>query len=153
MITYQKDTVEDVFRDIGETFVKHHEEVESFSKEVPLDIDRGQFEVLEAAGVLHTVSVRDDGNLIGYYVSMLTPHPHHKGSLFAVNDILYIAPEYRSSGVAAGMISFAEEDLRGIGVTVMSFSMKTAHPFKSLADYLGFEETDIVYSKYLGENR
>lgn len=153
MITYQKDTVENVFRDIGETFVKHHEEVESFAEEVPLDIDRGQFEALEAAGVLHTISARDDRELIGYYVSMIMPHSHHKGSLFAVNDILYINPEYRSSGIAAEMITFAEKDLREMGVVVMAFSMKVSHPFKNLAEHLGFEETDIVYSKYLGDSR
>jgi len=153
MITYQKDTVENVFRDIGETFIKHHEEVESYAKEVPLDIDRGQYEALELAGVLHTVSVRDAGELVGYYVSIVMPHPHHKGSLFAVNDILYIDPEYRSSEVAAEMIIFAEEDLKEMDVTVMAFSMKVSHPFKSLAEMLGFEETDIVYSKYLGDSR
>jgi GNAT superfamily N-acetyltransferase len=152
MITYQKDTVENVFRDIGDTFIKHHEEVESYTKDVPLDIDREQYEALEAVGALHAVSVRDDGELIGYYVSMVMPHPHHKGSLFAVNDIIYIDPEYRKSGVAAEMILFAENELRGAGVDVMTFSMKAAYPFKSLAKHVGFEETEIVYSKYIGDN-
>ena len=104
----------------------------------------------EEEGAVQVVVVRDDGRLIGYYISFIYQHPHYKNDLFAVNDILFLERAYRGSTIAYRMFKYAEKELKKLGVSVIMMTMKTQHPFVRLCESLGMEEHEIVYSKYIG---
>lgn len=87
-------------------------------------------------------TVRNDGDLVGYAVFLVVEHPHFKGTTFAMNDVVYIKPEYRL--VSTEFFKFIEENL---AVDVINFSMNYTQPHMKLMQSLGFEPTEIVYHK------
>lgn len=152
MITYQVERVSDVLLEIPEDmFYKHFKEVDYFKDDMELEPDFSYYFALEEKGAIRPVIVRDNGTIIGYCVSFLRNHPHHIGKIFASNDIFYLHPEYRGSGIAAEMLAFVEKDLIGLGVSVISLGMKEKRQFKSLVEEAGYSFQEIRYCKYIGE--
>lgn len=151
MITYQIEDVRAVLKDVENLFDDHYEEVAENKEHIKLNPDFDKYIILEEEGALHVATVRDDDKLVGYCVSILNIHIHYKDHLFALNDIFYLAPKYRSKGIAKGLLSFTEDDLKEVGVSVTVMHMKCDHPFKELVNSLGFKKTEYMFSKYIGK--
>lgn len=152
MITYQQETYAEVIDEIKPLLEQHHQEVDIYSDKVKINPDYNSFQVLESLGMLDIYTARDsDANnaLIGYCVTLIQKHHHYSDHVYAINDILYVDPEYRHTEVAPELISKVEERMVSLGVSVMTFNMKPYKPFKTLMDSLGFEESEIQYSKYI----
>lgn len=151
MITYQEESFKDCFDDMLPLLVEHWEEVAIYKDKVRLEIDQERYQMMDDLGLLHIVTARDDGVLIGYYVSFLNRHLHYSKTLYALNDVLFLDIPYRKQGVAKEMFKYAEDRLKERGVDVIVIHMKTDHPFKSLCTGLGFDKVEYNYSKYIGE--
>ena len=130
---------------------KHYEEVAMYQDKIPLDPDYEKYFALEEMGILHTVTVRDGGKLIGYFLSMVTPNLHYSTTTYAVNDVLYLDEDYRELGVGQKMFAFAEEKLRENGANVITIHMKRALPFDSLCVGMGYDYAERLYTKYIGD--
>lgn len=150
MITYQEEAFNDVIDGLKELNLLHWEETEIHKDKVPFDIDYEAFAQLDNVGILHLMTVRDNDKLIGYYASIVTPSLHHKGTLFAASDVIYIAKDYRDAKTGSTLISKTEESLKKLGVKVMHVTYKSDHPLDKLLNRLGFEMSEITYSKYIG---
>lgn len=150
-ITYQVEPLVDFLDELAPLLAAHYEEVAMYKEHVKLDPDYDKYLALDKAGVLHCVTVRDAGKIIGYFLSFIHPHIHYQESVYAVNDILYLDPEYRGTDVAVKMFMFAEEQLKAEGVDVMVLHMKTSLPFEGLAKFLHYDKAEYNYSKYIGE--
>lgn len=150
-ITYQKELFEDIKLEIQPLLVQHWEEVAMYKDNVPLAPDWSRYQDMEDKGVLHIVTVRDNGTLVGYYVTMIVQGLHYRFTKYGVNDIVLIKPEYRNAGVGLGLFRKVEELLREEGVEVMTVHMKTFIPFDTLCEGLGFDYAERLYTKYLGE--
>ncbi len=106
---------------------------------------------LEAVGILHVVTARtDDGAVIGYHVSMVTPHMHYKDAgMFAFTDMYFTRPEYRTGGLGAKLLCFLEKSLKERGVRKAYLSHKVAHDRGKLFQALGWQPCDAVYCKVI----
>jgi GNAT superfamily N-acetyltransferase len=69
--------------------------------------------------------------------------------LFAVNDVIYLEPEYRKGMTGFRLIKAAEKWLKDDGVSVLSINTKVHKPFDLLLERLGFNLIERVYSKRL----
>lgn len=129
----------------------HWEEIAMYKDKIAFAPDYTVYGRLATVDGLHIVTVRDDGKLIGYYISFLYYHPHYKHDKFAINDIMFIDKEHRGGTAGYRLLKFAESELKSIGVSVMMLHMKTEFPFEGLCQAIGMDRQEIVYSKYLGE--
>lgn len=152
MITYQEEKLCTCFEEMIPLLEEHWEEVALYKDKVILDIDIERYLTLENLGSLHVVTVRDSDVLVGYFISFINPHLHYKSTVYALNDVLFICPEYRHQKVAKDLFSFAESGLKKRGVDVIILHMKVDHPFHTLSNYLGYEQAEYTYSKYVGED-
>lgn len=150
-ITYQKEFYSDIALEIQPLLQQHYEEVAMYQDKVPLAPDWKRYKDMENRGVLHVVTVRDAGVLVGYYVTMIVDGLHYRFTKYGVNDIVLIKPEYRNTGVGLGLFRKVEELLKEEGVEVMTVHMKTFIPFDSLCEGLGFDYAERLYTKYIGE--
>jgi GNAT superfamily N-acetyltransferase len=107
---------------------------------------------MEALNMLHLVTARTEaGQLVGYHVSFVTPHPHYKNvGAMAFTDMYWTNPLYRVAGLGAKLIAFLETSLRARGVVKAYLSHKVAHDRSRLFEALGWKASDRVYCKYLG---
>lgn len=151
MITIKKEPIKDTLQELIPLLSEHHDEVEDYKEKIAFNPDYMRYLEMEKSGLIHSVIVRDEGKIIGYCISFLMTHLHHSDHVYAMNDIVYLMPEYRRSEIGRAMFTFVEDDLKHMGVSVFIIHMKTKQPFEGLMQSLGFDRVEINYSKYIGE--
>jgi GNAT superfamily N-acetyltransferase len=106
---------------------------------------------MQERGKLHIVTARDEGKLVGYFASFVDYHLHYKETMMAVNDALFLDKDYRKGSLAKDMFTFAEKELKELGVKVIHLHMKVEHPFDKLCESCGYTNSERLYAKYIGE--
>ena len=105
---------------------------------------------MDAKGILHILTLRDDGKLVGYYLAFVFPHVHYASSgLMSFTDVYYLRPEYRRGGIGAALLAEAERTLRDRGVTKAYLSCKVHQDHSELFQMLGWRKTDYCFAKML----
>lgn len=149
-VTFQEEKLGDFLEEMKPLLELHWEEVAAFKDKVKFDPNYELYFAIEEVGGLHCVTARNGDTLVGYFISLVHEHLHYQESRWAVNDVLFIHPDYRRGGVAVGMFKYAEDRLRELGVDVMTIHMKTYARFDSLVERLGYDNTEAIYAKHLG---
>lgn len=151
MVTYQVESIENVWEEAQELLVSHYEEIAWRKDKIELNPDFDKYMLLNEGGYIHCVTMRDDGRLVGYCVTIADANLHYKTTMFAKNDIIYIEPEYREKKYGLGLMQYMEAEMRKHGVAVIAMHMKIYAPFKGLLEALGYEPVEIEYLKYIGD--
>ena len=142
MITFQEETYSDVIEEIKPLLKLQWEEVCIFDKErISLKPNWKGYQLLADTKILHIITARDNQKLIGYYVSIITPHIHYMDVLVAENDIVYLDKKYRKGLTGYKLIKFAVEQLK-LKVQIIILGMKAKQSFMPLAQRLGFKLAD-----------
>lgn len=150
-IKYQREDLYKIKDEISNLIQDHWEEIALNKEKIKLNPDWSAYSALYEAGKLGIYTARKNEKLIGYFVVIANSNPHYKDHLFAVNDIIYLAPEHRKGFVGVKLIKYAEKDLKKFGVSVFTINTKVHKPFDSVLERLGFNLIERVYSKYIGE--
>ena len=129
---------------------EHWEEIAVNKDKIKLNPDWDFYHALEEQDKLRIFTARDEGNLVGYFVTILSYNPHYKDHLFAVNDVLFLSKEYRKGFAGVRLVKFAEKCLKEDGVSVLSINTKVHQPFDQMMDYLNYNLQERVYTKFLG---
>ncbi len=134
---YQGERVEDLWDEVMPLLQSHWDEVGYF-QDIPFDPNYEYYVNMEAAGVLRNYTVRKGGELIGYCVFIVMPHPHHQGSLQAATDIVYLDPAHRGRWIAERLLRWCNDQLREEGVEIVFYGVKVARDFGPILDRMGF---------------
>jgi GNAT superfamily N-acetyltransferase len=100
--------------DAEHLFLQHYAEA-SANLTTPLSINWTMFERLELAGIEVCVTVRRNGELVGYAVYFLAPHMHYDLTI-ADADVFFLDPAHRSGWLGVRLLRISEELLREKGV-------------------------------------
>ena len=149
MIEYARERFDDVSDDIPPLLDKHWREIAVNQDKIKLKPIWHKYKQMDADGTIAIFTARDDGKLVGYFVLFVMQHLHYSDHIFAVNDIVYIDPDYRRGMTAARFFKFCEKELTESGVSVMIVNSKEHAPFGKLLERLGFSFTERVYTKAL----
>jgi GNAT superfamily N-acetyltransferase len=90
----------------------------------PLDINWPQYYVLDQAGMLFVLTARVEGRMIGYVIHLLYRPLHYRYSLMASDDAHFLLPEYRRGTAAWRMFKAVEQQLRQLGVDIVTYHTK-----------------------------
>ena len=148
-VSYQQEFLDTFVRDAIPLLERHWEEIALNKHVIKLDPDWDAYAILEQQGNLKIFTARKSGVLIGYFAVFFRKHIHHKNDIFAVNDVIFISPEYRKGMIGTNLIKFAEQCLKDDGATVLLINTKCHKPFDKLLEWLGFTHIENVYSKLL----
>ena len=152
MLSYQKERFVDIITELPEIFYKHWDEIALDKDTIPLNPAWDEYTRLEAIGVLHVTTARDEGRLAGYIFSLVHPHLHYKQSLTAYTDLMYLRREYtRGFGVFryASLIRHSEKMLRDLGVQKRYLMTKVYHDLTPLFARLGYRFIEKISAKLL----
>lgn len=116
---------------------------------IPLDMDYAKYEMLEQMNLLHVVTARDEGKLVGYINFVVTPHLHHMSTVMATQDFMYLKPSYRKGWIGINFLRFADESLKARGVRKVFQESTLRCEFGPVLKYLGYEPSASIYSKVL----
>lgn len=134
--------------ELKQIFPVHYEEL-CVTKEYELEPDYDTYKRLADCNWLRCITCRCDGELIGYIVFIIQPHLHYKSCLTATEDIYYVKKEYRKGRVGLRLFMYAEQVLRGLGVNRVVMHTKVHMDNSRIFEYLGYKNTDKVFSKML----
>lgn len=151
MITYQRESIKDIKDELEPLLREHKDEVAVYDF-FDLNVDWDRYVEGDDKDVIVTFTVRSDGELVGYAAYFVSQSLHYRDQKYAVMDVIYLTPEFREAGIGASLLSFAEEYLtEEFDVSMMTIHMKVWAPFEGVADYLGYELKEYMYTKYVGE--
>lgn len=77
----------------------HHAEVGLHKATMPLAVDWDKYHELERLGILKLAAARAGSRLVGYASWMWMPHLHYATTQHALNDAIFVKPDYRGAGV------------------------------------------------------
>lgn len=137
----------------------------------PLDFDWDRYFSLDVLGVLSLLTARNSDKfrqtpttarnsdklrqtptLVGYVLSLVSPHPHYCSTPFASVDSFYLHPDYRTGWNGVRMLRENEAKLREIGVKVVHCGHNVRwqpRRMQKLLTRLGYEPIEIAYAKSL----
>lgn len=109
-----------------------------------------QFRDVEKLGRLLIVTVREEGQIVGYWVGALLPHLHYKDcGLMCYTDMYFLAPSARKGNVGIRMLALAEEEAKKRGATKFYISCKVHQNHTELLERIGFKKSDFMFTKRL----
>lgn len=151
MITFQEECLAECLEEAKPLLYAHWQEIAHNKEKIPYCPAWDRYYKMEELGFLHIVTAREDGKLIGYFVSIVTSNLHYSTTLMATNDILYIVPEKRGTSLGYRLFKEAERRLKDMGVKSIVIHMKVYAAFDNLLEKLGYTNVERMYSKYIGE--
>lgn len=114
------------------------------------DLDHERYLKMDEMGMMHVVTARDEGKLVGYIICFVMPHFHYKSSgLMALADMYYILKPYRKGGLGVRMFLEMERGLKARGVKRAHMSCKVHEDHQALFEKMGWTFTDKTFSKLL----
>lgn len=131
-------------------------EVEVDQDTVPMAPDWPYYFEQERIGTYRVISARLDGELVGHNAFFVNKHTRHKGVTFAINDMIYMAPEHRKGWAGIALIRESERLLKEAGVVKVQYSIKlhvklgaSRGTVGDLLAHLGYRHIEDVYAKIL----
>ena len=107
---------------------EHWESIANNKDVIKLDPDIEKYVALQECGVLRTITFLEGDRIVGYSALLLQPHLHYAGDIFAGVDVIYIAKDYRKGRLGLKLIDATERWCRELGVSVLTYHTKPAHP-------------------------
>lgn len=130
-------------------YPEHWEELALDKDHIPLAPDHHRYNTMADAGMLHVVTARSAGALVGYFIFVLTPGLHYSTTKMALYDIFYLRKPYRQGYNGMHFIQFAEQSLREAGADKMYVGVKLNNDFGKVFERLGFTPAERIYIKLL----
>lgn len=127
----------------------HWKEVANNQDCIPLDLYLEEYKRLDDLGMLHIITARSEGKLIGYNIFVIKGHLHYKSSLTAHNDMYFLHPDYRKGFNGINFFKFSDLYLKNFGVQRVIMATKEKLNKGKIFERLGYKAVDIIYSKIL----
>lgn len=132
-------------------------EIEVDQDKVPMAPDWEHYFGLERLGGYRVIAARSEGQLVGHNAFFLNKHTRHKNTTFAINDMVYLAPDYRKGWAGVSIIRESERLLKEAGVVKIQYSVKEDVKIGSnghgtvgdLLGSLGYQFIERVYAKVI----
>jgi hypothetical protein len=150
-ITMLVESVDKAWAEILAQAPDHYAESESMP--LPLELDYGQYKLLEDLGTLVPYIVRDNGVMVGYAWFIFHTATHHRGVHFASNDSLYLRPDYRHGALSGRIIDALERDLKTRGAEVIVYSMRPGKEYSTLLGSRGYGPLETQWGKVVKDPR
>jgi GNAT superfamily N-acetyltransferase len=147
-LKYGTERMADVINEIKPLLEAHYKEIAKY-QDIPLMPEWEIYEKMDEIGVMKIFTCRhnDNNELIGYAIFFVKNHIHYKTCKTAMQDILFISPEYRGKGMK--FIMWCDDRLKEIGVQVVFHHVKETHNFGPMLERIGYELMDRIYTRRL----
>ena len=144
MITFQEELFCNIKDELLPLQQEHWVERSEIAGDFELKINTFMFKAIENAKSLHIVTVRDEKKLIGYFVSVISPHPYCTGLIMAENNAIFLSKEHRKGFTGYKLMKKGIEFLRK-KADMISISLPAEKKFISIATKLGFKLTNYMF--------
>lgn len=132
-------------------FAEHFRELGVNQNRLEAVADEPRYEQLEKAGILFLLTVRNEGQLVGYFSGFIMRHLHYLGAgPWAMTDMYYVKPEYRR-GAGLKLFRAFKQLAHDKGCKFAVTSCKVHKDHSEFLQKLGFAWTDKTFIANLEE--
>jgi GNAT superfamily N-acetyltransferase len=128
---------------------QHWEEIALNKQLMVLKPDAETYRRLEQQNKLVSVGAFAGDELVGYSVNLLQNHLHYADLVVAMNDVLYLAPEYRQGSAGRRLLDATEKAVRDRGARMLCWHAKPETALNAILPRLGYGVQDVIFSKEL----
>lgn len=107
--------------------------------------DYAQFLQMERNKQFVYFTVRDDEHIVGH-IGYIIHKSRHTSQWEAVEDFFYLKPEARKGMTASGLLRYAVEWLKNMGIVNIGMSSKLANDIDPLLRRAGFKKVAYFYT-------
>lgn len=150
MITTHVESFEQRLVELQPLLPLHYEELALNQDKVPLSPQYNVYIERERAGGLLFVTLRDAGELVGYFIGFIAPGLHYSTCLTCTMDIFFLRKDKRTGSAGVRLFRFVEDELRRRGVQRWFMGSKVKADASALFKRIGAEPVETYYSKWLG---
>ncbi|MFZ6743497.1 hypothetical protein ACO0LC_09755 [Undibacterium sp. JH2W] len=151
MITCHVESFTEMLAELKTLLPLHYEELALDKKHVPLSPQYDIYRQHEESGKLLFVTLREAGEMIGYFIGMVSPGLHYSTCLTCIMDIFYVRKDKRMGTAGIRLFRFVEKELRRRGVQRWFMGSKIHADASALFKRIGARPVEIFYSKWLGD--
>ena len=148
MITYQTELLCEVVPEVSELLDMHYQELTLNKDKIKLKPIWSKYAALEAAGAFTVFTARDDAALVGYSAFFLNAHLHYEETMCAMNDVLFLHPDYRKGMTGIKLVKYSEKQLQARGVNKVTWHAKFDTNLIPILHRLGYKNEEIVLGKH-----
>jgi len=146
-VTFSIESAQDHFYEAMPLLREHWKEITHW-KDIPLEPDIDGYKQIEDAGMLRCYIARSAGQMVGYAVFFIRTNLHYKSSKQALQDVIYIDPQFR--GIGLKFVDWCDQQLRADGVQVVFHHFKNKRDFGVILESkLNYELIDVIYGRRL----
>lgn len=150
MITCHLESLEEMLPEMKLLIPAHYLELALNQDCVPLDPQYDTYIERERAGMLIFVTLRDAGELVGYFLGFIAPGLHYQTCLTCTMDIFFVRADKRTGSAGIRLFRFVEAELKRRGVQRWFMGSKIHADASALFKRIGAAPVETYYSKWLG---
>lgn len=151
MLTTQIESFTERQPELAILFPKHWEELALNRDKVPLDPQYEIYFEREKRGEVLLVTLREEGEIAGYFIGFIAPGLHYKTCLTCIMDIFYVSPEHRNKRGGIMLFRAVEKECKRRGVQRIFAGSKDHKPAGRLFMALGYKQVETYFSKWIGD--
>jgi GNAT superfamily N-acetyltransferase len=129
----------------------HYKELALDQDKVPLSPQFDKYIAAEKRGELIFITLRNKGEIVGYFIGFISYGLHYSTCLTCQMDIFYVLPEHRGGGAGFELFKFVEKSLKKRNVQRMFVGSKMHKDASWLFNKLGYTPVETYYSTWLGD--
>lgn len=143
-----------IAREILPLFKRHWEELEEDKEGAPFEPDWDGLFACQLQRLLHVLTVRSDGVLVGYAFLFLQPNVMSVGRYRAFTERFWLDPDFRQGWLGVRLLREPEKKARALGATRLAASptlrfAKDRGSLSKVFERLGYQPEDLVMVKTL----
>lgn len=151
MLTAQPERFAPFLEEVKPLLPLHWEELALDKGSVPLSPQFDEYLARDAKGMVLTVTLRDAGELVGYFVGFVAPGLHYSTCLTLHLDIFWCRPDKRDGTAGLKLFKAVEKEAKRRGVQRMFVGSKLHKDASRLFEALKYRPVETVYSVYWGD--
>lgn len=151
MLTAQVESLTARLEELKPLFPLHWEELALNKDKVPLDPQYDIYLQRDARGEVTFVTLRDAGELVGYFVGFVAPGLHYRTCLTCIMDIMYLRKDKRGGRGGLILLNAVKAELKRRGVQRWFVGTKAHMDIGPLFKRMGFEHVETTYSAWIGD--
>jgi L-amino acid N-acyltransferase YncA len=151
MITAQVESWDECLPLLKPVFPLHWEELALNKDKVPLDPQYEIYDARNQRGELLLVTLREDGEICGYFIGFIAPGLHYRTCLTCTMDIFYVHPKARCKFGGPKLFKAVKAELKRRGVDRWFVGSKNHADASRLFEFLKFEKVETYYSMWIGD--
>jgi GNAT superfamily N-acetyltransferase len=140
------------FLDEVKPLLEHHWEELALNKDkVPLSPQYDVYIQRDALGQILLITLRESGQLVGYFIGFVAPGLHYSTCLTLIMDIFWLAPEHRGKMGGLKLFRAVEREAKRRGVQRMFVGSKVHKDASKLFEAMRYDKCEVYYTAWLGD--